>query len=158
MKRTATIELMGLLGLLLVSAGCAGARARLIAPTCIVPVSYSDSVPTSGGEFYGLANGRLSIIREFRLTFYKTAALFTALPINRRALDVSDDLNEVVQSVGGDAIVHLKTKAELGGWSWIGAIAPLGAVVPGYMRITLTGIVVRVSEPTLPVPAPPTGL
>jgi len=73
--------------------------------------------------------------------------LWTAVPLNNRNWDISTNLNEMLQSTPGDAVVNVTVTAESCDL-FDGFIADLIPLIPSYTRTTVQGDIVRIPQAT----------
>jgi hypothetical protein len=104
MKNKSLITFFSLLSALLLFYGCSvGVLVNIKAPEISHPVSHTDNFYTAQGEL--ITEGEYEVIKPFSFTFTKWG-IHSIIEIDRE-VDISDDLNRIINKNKGDAIVEL---------------------------------------------------
>ena len=138
----------------LASAGCAGARTTVVAPSAEVPVSLSHAVRGADGALVAAED------REVVGTFHdeRTAwgMFYSAVKLTPEK-DISAELNAQVARAKGDAVVGLRMVTHGCAANYFVILSAL-PMWPGCATVTIDGDIVRVRKrpPSSPSPlAPP---
>lgn len=123
--------------LTLLATGCAGARSDVTFNQARYPVSMTPCVPGPDGTHLGEAD--LQRVGTFEATSRGYGTFYTGAS---GGVDFSEELNEQVEKVGGDAVIKVGFHAGESGWN---AVWPLNWLpfYPGNVIITATGDIVR---------------
>ncbi len=128
---------LGLAVMVLVLAGCAGARYNVSADRLKYPASLSPVLPDERGKPLYLGED-LQPLGEFSFTRTPIGFLYSII---RSDVDLSDSLNGEVERRHGEGIVLLSVRAETCASSWFFPLTVL-PFYPGCQNLTVTGTVV----------------
>ncbi len=134
-----------LLAMLLVicCAGCAGGRGWISAPTAQYPVSLSHGIRAADGHLLGPKERKRVGGFDTSKTF--VALFYDAIPLNG-SFDLSDDINQQVKAVGGEAITDLTFQTSLCALDAIPVLHIL-PFWPGCATVRVTGNIIQSQPP-----------
>ena len=126
-----------MLALALTVAGC-GARSYIEASQTRYPVSMSSAVRAPDGTV--LTSSQLRKVGTFALAYKKCNMLWTLIPLIFRTENISEDVDEQVARVHGEAIINLSVESSATIWN----VMTLFGVLPDCGNVRIDGdIVVR---------------
>lgn len=128
-----------LLILALCLAGCAGARASVVAPSVRYPVSLSQGMRGPDGHL--LSADEMKSVGHFHDERTAWGLVYSLVPLTPH-LDESDALNRQIAAAKGDAVIGLTTKSKTCALDWFFGFNFL-PIWPGCARIVLDGEIVR---------------
>ncbi len=135
--------LLALTPLLLLSS-CTGTRSWVDAPNANYPVSFSPSVRDSNGDI--VSDEQLQKLGTFTHEHKSRHMLFGLIPLSKRHNDLSDEINEQVSKLNGQAIVNLKVQDFEGAWNMFGTM-PFMGIPPIVNVVKIRGDIVRLADP-----------
>ena len=130
------------------ASGCAGARGSLAFDRLSYPVSSSSFL--YGPDEQLVAAGQLTTLTSFTLEKRIWGILWSFVPLSG-AEDVSDEINERIAEAGGEGVTNLSVQVENCGMNYVPIINWL-PIYPGCTLVHVTGVVVKLAEPTLSPP------
>lgn len=123
--------------LLLMLVSCAGVRGTVVAAKVDKPVSFTPCVFDAKGSI--IKSEPKDTLKHFKLEKCYTGMLFTIISLDG-AVDISDELNQEITSVQGDAIVNLTLETKGDNWAFFSALIP---IIPSALYVDIQGDVVR---------------
>jgi len=125
---------------LLLLCGCAGARCRITARTVESPVSCTGCVFDPQGRPHQTRPDEL--VSHFTLAKAHYAMLWTAVPLNSKEWDLSEELNSKIRAASGNAVVNVTIHATGGEWYF----TPLIPILPDYVSMKVEGDIARIPD------------
>lgn len=127
--------------------GCYGAGTHVVAPTSTVPVSMSRAVRRADGSIVRL--GEREVIGQVHIERTVWSEVYGAVNLDDNT-DISNQINEQVAAVGGDAVVNLTISGQPCGWGYVFILNWL-PFWPGCANLDIDGEIIRVLPRAAPV-------
>lgn len=125
---------------MVLGAGCVGGSMSLTGDRLRHPVSVTEGVFDENHDLLGPE--QLEELHEFRLERKNWTIFYSQIDLTSDRWDLSDELNALVETHQGEAIVGLNVVAENCGVNYV-AILNLLPIWPGCADVVVTGVVVR---------------
>lgn len=130
--------------------GCAGARSQVVMPDSRYPVSMSNGI--YGPEGQVLLADDVEVVGEFLIEETAWAMLYSAIPFTPE-LDVSEELNKLIEDKGGEGVVRLRTEVSPCALDYF-VVFTFIPFWPGCALVEVRGDIIRRKAPTPAAPKP----
>jgi len=121
--------------------GCAGGHCRITHKADDYPVSLSKAVFDQNGTVVIPEDDEL--IADFSIAWKNWTILWTLVSLSDTEQDLSEDIRQVVEEHGGNAVVNLKVEATED-WFWY--LSSLVPIFPTFIDIEVSGDIARISD------------
>jgi hypothetical protein len=135
-----------IIGLIMLTMGCAGACNTIKADGAKFDVSLSRAIRDSSGTI--IPSERLEEVGTYHKEANGWAIFWSALPLN--SIDISNSINDQVEKAGGNAIINLSVTARNSFLNSFLKWPPFSMfpICPGYSVVNFTGKIVKIKPET----------